>query len=210
MKGGRVCGKWGKKQSCVGRSSSCCETSLPSLWFFCIWEKSLVEINFALKMYFSIYANFHSVFTIIIAEYCTPTEAGYHYKTKILVCKTSKKLHVFVEAGTGKYILDPVWLDQLKTWVFCLLCASSCACCGSLYNWHICVFRQRRRQNIVCKYIWKMWSAYQISGPFFKAVELDMFRSSRVGRCIWGKRGRWVGVPCVHLLINSPLSPWYI
>lgn len=83
---GVVCGKWGKKSKAVLEEAALAVKLLfQTCDFFCIWKKSVVEIGFALKGYFSIYTQFHSVFTIIIAEYCTLTQADCHYETKILV-----------------------------------------------------------------------------------------------------------------------------
>lgn len=53
-------------------------------------------------------------------------------------------------------------------------------------------------ENVVC-----------ISDPraFFKAVELEMFRSSTVGWFKWEQRGRWVGVALLCVVSIYPSIP---
>jgi len=53
-------------------------------------------------------------------------------------------------------------------------------------------------ENVVC-----------ISDPrvFFKAFELETLRIGRVGWCMWGKTGRWVGVALQCLVSIYPSIP---
>lgn len=181
----RFCGKWkeGLWEVCVWETILGWKKQLlqcnffykPLIFLFFIWEKRFRRNRFCTKSVFQHLLTF-SVFTSIMAEYCTPAQADYHYETKVTanVCRS----------WDGEVHSWSCLVDQLTIWVFCLMCIQLYMLWLFVQLTHLYTQTKEGTWNIVCKYILKRGSVYQmIPGLLLEATELDMFRNYRLGRC---------------------------